>query len=171
MSAFVSSVATGFPLIVPTDLRGMDDEWTRNDDVQPAPEGSLLCTVSDFLDVADYTTGWWPASGGMVADTGMSDVRGQFESPSQRIWQIAGAANGRLSFSGVTRDQYGSAIGSCTVRCFRLSTLELTAQVISDASTGAFIITSPYSEAHFLTVHLTSTPSIAGATVDTLIPS
>jgi hypothetical protein len=171
VSAFISASATGFPLIVPSDLRHVDDEWTRNDDVQPAPEGSLHCTVSDFLDIADYTTGWWPNSGGMVQDTGLSDVRGQFESPSQRIWPIAGAANGRLSFVGVTRDQYGSAIGGCTVRCFRVSTNELTSQVISDASTGAFTITTPYNDAHFLTVHLTSTPNIAGATVDTLIAS
>lgn len=169
MSAFISPGATGLPLLVPSDMRHMEEQWIGYDEFQPVAE-ALLLNDSDVLLVEDWFTSWWPNSGGLMCESGFSDIRGQFENMRERVWPNAGA-NGRLSFVGVTRDQYGSAIGSCTVRCFRLSTLELTSQVISDASSGAFTITSPYSEAHFLTVHLTGTPNIAGATVDTLIPA
>jgi hypothetical protein len=71
---------------------------------------------------------------------------------------------------GVTRDQYGSPLGNCTVRCFRTSSGELVSQVTSDAN-GNYVATSPYSDQHFLTVHKTLSPDVAGASVDTLTPS
>jgi hypothetical protein len=157
------------PMTAPDDRRAVEDQWNGPDEFQPEIEGYYL-NDSDVLAIGDFFTSWWPNSSAGTNDGSTSDVMVSGISTRERYWPNSGA-NGRLGFVGVTRDQYGSAIGGCTVRCFRLSTLELTSQVVSDASTGAFTITSPYSEAHFLTVHLTGTPNIAGATVDTLIPA
>lgn len=112
----------------------------------------------------DYRTDWWPAGSGMVADTGISDVLvglGPYDA-----YPVSGC-NGRLAFNGITRDQYGSPLGNCTVRCYRVSTHELQSVVTSDAN-GAYIATTPYNDAHFLVVHGTS---VAGASLDTITPS
>lgn len=167
MSGFVSSVATGVPLLLASDSRAVDDEWDRADEFQPAPIIGLIFANSDFLGVDDWSTDWWPGQGYTLDTGGVSDVKAA--AYYQRVWPNSGC-NGRLSFAGVTRDQYGSAAANCTVRCYRVSTGELVSQVTSDIS-GTFIATSPYSEAHFLTVHRTGPPDIAGASVDTLVPA
>lgn len=128
----------------------------------------LWLNAHDAGEPASYRTPWWPASsclfGGLdgVDENTILAGDGYFCPP----W-IASGANGRLGFVGYTRDQYGSAIGDVTVRCFRTSTNELVSQVTSDAN-GFYIATTPYSDGHYLVVHKTS--SIAGATIDTLTP-
>ena len=103
----------------------------------------------------------------MIADTGISDVLDSWHDAN--IYPVAGC-NGRLAFAGVTRDQYGSAIGGCTVRCFRSSTCELMSTVLSDPQ-GNYIATTPYYESHFLTVHKSGPPDVAGASIDTVTPA
>lgn len=113
--------------------------------------------------IDDYIVAWWPRSSGMLADGGVSDVL------TQDLWEWntePTGASGRLGFVGITRDQYGSPLAACTVRCFRVTPMEMVSIVVSDAN-GAYIATTPYNDAHFLTVH--GPAGVAGATVDTLV--
>ncbi len=114
----------------------------------------------DFI----YSTPWWPNYGGLMNDGGLGDIveSAEFES----YWTLSGC-NGRLGFVGVTRDQYGSPVAGCTVRCYLVSTNELVSMVTSDAN-GAFVATSPYNTPHFLVTHGVG---IAGASIDTLTPA
>lgn len=118
--------------------------------------------------IATFATPWWPRRGGVLTgETGVSDILCG-SSVEFDLYPVAGC-NGRFGISGITRDQYGSPLGLCTVRLFVTATDELVARVTSDAN-GAFIATSPYGVGtpHYMTVHYGGT--VAGASVDTLIP-
>lgn len=143
-----------------------DSDWLI---VQPPPIAAPRVRLGALEpDIVSWRTPWWPTGGALLGDTGLSDVA------SEDIgwfveWANRGGCNGRLGFNGVTRDQYGSPLGGCTVRLFRTSTDELVAKVTSD-SNGAFLATSPYSDGHYMTVHQAGPPAVAGATIDTIIP-
>lgn len=163
MSGWIN--AASFVLLDPSDDRLLAEEFS-DDGPQPILYGNDF-TQTDFLEIQDYITPWWPGgTAGFMADTGISDafVTGIYY---QRVYPVAGC-NGRLAFVGVTRDQNGSALGGQTVRLYRVLTGELIAIVLSDAN-GNYTATTPYYEAHFLTTHFNSI--IAGATVDNLLPS
>lgn len=156
--------------------------------IRASPFSQLATLAEDFIDPAiwsyalqpvfaapdamcclNWQTPWWPHRGGLLADTGISDVQAatSYGSP----YPVSGA-NGRLGFVGVTRDQYGSPLGNQVVRLIRKnaddSALdEIVAKVTSDAN-GNFTITTPYNGNHFLTTHHAT--GVAGASVDTLTP-
>jgi len=144
------------------DKRAIDEYWADNEDI--------IVTSDDWNSTSEargFASPWWPTSAGqMVGDAS----GGGLITPVvfYDMWRSFGS-NGRLSFVGYTRDSYGSAVGNCTVRCFRTSTTELVSTVTSDAN-GLYQATSPYGDAHFLTVHKAGTPSIAGASIDSLTP-
>lgn len=169
MSAFTHPGASGFPLLAASDGRLLVDEYADDPGVLPPAIVGLLYTASDFLGIDDWSTEYWPGGGSWsLSDGGLSEV--VREVAYQRYYPQAGA-NGRFSWAGYTRDKYGSAVGSCTVRAFRASTGEMVASVTSDIY-GAYTLTTPYYEAHLLTINNnTVTPPIAGASVDTLFPS
>lgn len=119
-----------------------------------------------------YTNDFWPGSSGLgvggdggISQNSMLDVPMWWSLP----W-TQGGANGRLGFVGYTRDAYGSILPNCTVRCFRLSTDEMVSKVTSDPTTGYYIATTPYNDAHFLVVH-SAAGDVAGASVNTLLPA
>jgi hypothetical protein len=139
-----------------------------------APDPLLLCTEMRVADNAYdgfmYQTRWWPRTGQILGGwSGSADDFFLNKSPRWKAPRIERGANGRLSFVGYTRDQYGSAIGNCTVRCYRASTEELVSKVTSDAN-GLYYATSPYSDAHFLVIHGPD-GTLAGATKDSLLPA
>ena len=144
-----------------------DTTWAT---VLPFPIATpcLRFGAADGGTIANYATPWWPGTRGFLADTGLDDMMLTSVGWGWE-WTLSGC-NGRLGFKGITRDQYGSPLGGCTVRLFRTSTDELVAKVTSDPSTGAFIATTPYADGHYMTVHKAGTPDIAGASVDTIIP-
>ena len=113
-----------------------------------------------------FQSPWWPHSGNILGwdgtDTHLLMLPAEMACP----WITLGC-NGRLSVVGITRDQYGSALGACVVKMFRASNHELVAVVTSEG-TGYYTITSPYSEAHYLVVHVPG--GVAGATADTITP-
>lgn len=118
-----------------------------------------------------YQNIWWPGTTGILGDDagfGIDDMSLPvwWDMP----WRVSGC-NGRFAFAGITRDAFGTPLPGCTVRLYRTATNALQAIVTSDPYTGAYIATSPYNDAHFLTVHKASTPPVAGATVDTLVPA
>lgn len=156
---------------LPVTILVVDDQ--RTVEIQPwldkicgcEPIAARWLQQRDSLDGGsnDFRSDWWPG-GGLLADSGLSDIR-QRNNP-YTLYPVSGC-NGRLAFNGITRDQYGSPLGNCTVRCYRTSTHELQSVVTSDAN-GAFIATTPYSDSHFLVVH---GAAVAGASVDTATPS
>lgn len=159
--------------LMPSDVSHGDEAYFGNDEVfQPDP---LLASFSrarndpaDALGSKSWRTPWWPANGGFAGDVGL-DISMLDRAPWWGDPWLLSGCNGRLAFVGVTRDQYGSPLGGCTVRCFRTSTNELVSTVLSD-SNGNYQATSPYADAHFLTVHKSTAPDVAGATIDTLVP-
>lgn len=139
-----------------------------------APDKLLLTTEMRVADNSNdawiYHTRWWPRSGQILGGwSGSADDLFQNKSPRPKNPRTERGANGRLGFVGYTRDQYGSPLGGCTVRCYRASTEEQVSKVTSDAN-GLYFATTPYSDAHFLVIH-NGDGSLAGATNTSLLPA
>ncbi len=168
MSGFVHPGATGLPLHERTQHKHCDEYWFDNEDLF---QGATLFSVdwNSALEAAGFVSPWWPFNGGIVqgmAGEGFEAFLQQGPRHSD-MWRSFGA-NGRLSVLGTTRDQYGSPLGGCTVRLFRTLNDSLQSRVKSDAN-GAFQVSSPFTDAHYMTVH--GPGGVAGASVDTLIPA
>lgn len=134
-----------------------------------------LLTATEGRGVADnahdayiYQTRWWPRSGQIMGGWGYEGDNFQNKATGWKAPFTVRGCNGRLGFVGYTRDQYGSALGNCTVRLYRVSTEERQAKVTSDAN-GLYFATTPYSDAHFMVIH-NAAGDFAGATANTLLP-
>lgn len=167
MSIFVGAATLNF-VVTRDDHRAVDEAlWRENaqhDVVLVYPQ------VHSLDSMINYANDFWP--GGTLdvgGDGGIS--QNNFLAPTKwgPIWE-QGGANGRLGFVGITRDAYGSPLPNCTVRCFRVSTDELVSKVTSDPTTGYYIATTPYNDAHFLVVH-SAAGDVAGASVNTILPA
>lgn len=162
MSGIIGAALTTTILVLP-DKRLLADEWVGLDIAQPPIMVAMTRDNSDCYGIADFRTPWWPAPSGMIGDGGVGDV---LDSVCYQLpWTISGA-NGRLGFNGIARDAFNSPLPFATIRLFRTSSGELTAQVTADGN-GAYIATTPYNDAHFLTIHAAG---VGGSSVDTLIP-
>lgn len=140
-----------------------------------APDELLWSTENRVADNATdahvYKTRWWPRSSQILGGWG-DGLGGDTFQNKPTAWNSyfsRRGANGRLGYVGYTRDQYGSALGNCTVRLIRVSTDEMVAKVTSDAN-GLYFATTPYSDAHFLVIHGPG-GTLAGATKDSLLPA
>ncbi len=141
-----------------------------------APDKLLISSeirgvADNAYDAFEYQTRWWPRSGQILGGWG-DGLSGEFfqnKAPRWKAPQVVRGANGRLSFVGYTRDQYGSALGGCTVRLYRVSTEERVCKVTSDAN-GLYFATTPYNDAHFLVIH-NPAGDLAGATKNSLTPA
>jgi hypothetical protein len=168
VSGFVHPGATGLPNLR-ADRQDHVDPQIFGVDIYPTVLHRAYFDVDGPFD--GWATPWWPRSGNLmggwdgVAENQLMTVAPWWGEP----WTRSGC-NGRLGFVGYTRDANGSILGGCTVRCFVTSTNELVSQVTSDAN-GFYIATTPYSTAHYLVVHKTGSPDVAGASVDTLTPA
>lgn len=79
------------------------------------------------------------------------------------------AGSASYGFVGVTRDQYGSPLGSVTVLLFRASDRLFITSTTSDAS-GNFTLATPYyPDAHFIVYQKSGSPDVQGVSVFTLI--
>jgi hypothetical protein len=174
MTMFVNG-SVGLPVTVhaANDYRACDSLYFGKR--SRAPDQLLLATEMRVADNAressTYHTRWWPRSGQILGGWG-DGLEGdifQSKSPRWKAPRMERGANGRLAFVGYTRDEYGSALGNCTVRLYRASTEELVAKVMSDAN-GLYFATTPYNDAHFLVIHGPG-GTIAGATKDSLLPA
>lgn len=161
-------------VVRPDDNSNCDEAFFGNDELFfPDP---LLATfdfarndIADVLGAWGFRTPWWPKHSGFAGDLA-ADVAVIDRAPGTRdnVWLLSGA-NGRYAFAGITRDANGTPLPNCTVRCFRTSTDELVSKVTSDAN-GYYLATSPYSDAHYLTVHCSTPSSTGGASSDNLTP-
>lgn len=169
MSSFVNG-SLGLPVTIhiPTNIRHGDFFYFSGDDYL-FPTAFIEVTYNSDDEIFDFSSPWWPnISGFGVGIEGLADSTPLSRQLVYPTW-FAYGSNGRLAFSGITRDQYGSPLPNCTVRCIRNSTDELVSKVSSDAN-GAYIATTPYSDAHFLVIH-NSDGTLAGATVNTALPA
>jgi hypothetical protein len=122
--------------------------------------GSIFAVIrnDDRVQQANYSGRWqmfgqdmlWPRSTfvGYSSSLGVSN----FDlSNALDLWEMdalvasdAMAGQRRDSISGVTRDSTGAALGGVSVRAFDLARDLLVDSVVSDATTGAFTVTTPY---------------------------
>lgn len=173
MTKFINGSA-GLPVTIHAadDKRACDAQFHGKR--KRAPDSLLLSTENRVADNANrayvYKTRWWPNSGYIIGgwsgsgDDAFQNLPARWIPPNTRR-----GCNGRLSFVGYTRDQYGSALGNCTVRLYRVSTEEQVCKVTSDKN-GLYFATTPYNDAHFLVIH-DAAGGLAGATKTTLTPS
>lgn len=146
-----------------------DDLWWGNEDLFPGPGLMSIQNREVVLGQPGDATPWWPRRGSLMGGFDGVDENAML---ARAAWWgdpwLLGGANGRLGFVGVTRDQYGSPLAGCTVRCFRTLTDERVAKVVSDAN-GAYQATTPYLEDHYLVIH-SPDGQRAGASVSTIDP-
>lgn len=120
-----------------------------------------------FCASASFVSPWWPTQAGFVGDLGAevgllcAEQWGEFD-------QAAGSAS-RFGFTGVTRDQWGTAVGTVTVNLFRTSDNVLVDSSISDPSGNFLLNTAYYPDTHYIVAHKSGSPDVDGATVNTLI--
>ncbi len=85
------------------------------------------------------------------------------------ISRIGHGIASRVGFPGVTRDQYGTPLASCTVILHRTSTRELVYDGVSDGN-GNFLAQSVYAgENHYIVFHKAGAVNVFGATDNNLI--
>lgn len=122
-----------------------------------------------FTAPSTYESPWWPKGGGFIGDQGL-DI-GLIEAAWWGEYDQAAGAASRYGFVGVTRDQYGSPVGSCTVKLYRTSDDVLLDTSTSDPSGNFLLNTAYYPDAHYIVAHKAGSPDIDGVTPNTLIGS
>jgi hypothetical protein len=159
MSGFLGGTAGQDGAIVfRSDDERIMPQWLDADDWRWQPTDAPWTLVG-------WGTPYWPRGSSLDASGGEW---------CEAIWcgqpEIVSGASSRYGFSGTTRDVYGTAILGATVCLFRSANGALVDTVISDATTGAFVITTPYwPDAHFIVASKSGVPDVAGTTVQTLI--
>lgn len=160
MSGFVSATS-GTQVIRADDARLLAPRW--------APVGALFAEV--VVIHGTFATEWWPAraTAGFVGDGG-ADV-GILAGVRWGNYDIAAGAASRFGFVGVTRDQWGTAIGACTVYLFRTSDNVLQDTTTSDPDGNFLLNTAYYPDTHYIVAHKAGSPDVDGVTPNTLIGS
>lgn len=171
MSSYVGNAFGAGLALYPDDKANCDEAFFANDELfQPDPLVSIRQRndPADFFGASSFRSPWWPCSGQLLGD-GAADVPLLVDRPARwgDIWYASGA-NGRLAISGVTCDQYFSPVGGVTVKLFRTLDDSLQASVVSEPD-GSYLVTTPYSDAHYLVIYKSGTPDLFGTTVNTLV--
>lgn len=147
----------------PQNLIGNEDLRLNRMDWQPTREFADI-----WWDVAPFTTDWWPGGANFMG-AGATDV-GMFYDVQWGQYDQAAGASSRFGLTGVTRDQWGTPVPSCTVKLYRTSNDALLDTQVSDATTGAFLLSTPYyPDQHYIVAHKTGSPDIDGVTPNTLV--
>jgi len=139
----------------------------RDNDTRTHMQSFQTIHVGEGVMGESFASPWWPGSG-LLGDCGM-DIG---VCPPPRYYEppeLTKGMNSRFGIAGVTRDQYGSAIVSCTVKLFKTSDDSLVSQIVSDATTGTYLLSTPYyPDTHYIVAYKAGAPDIAGATVKKL---
>lgn len=147
-------------------LNTSDDEfplgvgWKIWADISQYAESAYYGTTDDYTD-------FFPAGvSSLLGDVGL-DV-GMYNPLPWGAFEIVGGSTSALGIIGVTRDQYGTPVGSCVVQLFLTSTDALVIEGTSDVS-GNFLLTTPFTGQHFIVAYKATAPDIFGTTVNTLV--
>jgi len=123
----------------------------------------------DSNGVRTFQNAWWPGNGGLVgaggADCGPDDAAIWWTLPN-----LTSGATARYGIAGVTRDPYGTRLGSVTVKMFRTADDSLQDSVTSDVE-GNYTVSSPYTDAHYLYIYKAGPPEMFGGSANTLLPT
>lgn len=122
------------------------------------------------LPVGDsYRSPWWPGAGGFLGSQAAD--RGPQTTPS---WDVFSSTKGRISrfgYAGIARDAANAPLPSVTIKLFRtVDDLKVAEDVVSGAD-GAFVITTPHYEGHWLYMRKAGSPNVGGVSDSTLIPN
>lgn len=119
----------------------------------------------DAVAPATFASEYWPRT--MLSDNG--DGATVRRGVSWGFFDQAAGSSSRYVFRGVTRDQYGSAVGTCSVLLYRTSTNVLIDSATSDPSGNFELTTTAYPDTHYIVAHKTGSPDIDGVTPNTLV--
>lgn len=122
----------------------------------------------DVFGVLTFQTDFWPGNRGFFGDHG-TDSPIDYPARARQPHLVQGSF-GRFGVRGVTRDAYGSRLGGVTVKLFRTLDDSLQASVTSDPE-GNYLVTTPYTDAHYLYIYKAGPPEMYGGSANTLIPS
>lgn len=118
-----------------------------------------------------YKSPWWPGSTGFDSSGNEWLTTVWYLQPEKNSGAVS-----KMAFTGVTRDVNGSVLGSCVVKLYKTSDSPnagkdtLLYEVTSDATTGAFIVYTPfYPDTHYMVSYKAGSPDVEGTTVNTLI--
>jgi hypothetical protein len=119
----------------------------------------------DAIAPGSFAGQYWPRT--MLSDNGdgatvQRGVRWGF------FDQAAGSSS-RYVFRGVTRDQYGSAVETCSVLLYRTSTTVLVDSSVSNANGNFELTTAFYPDFHYIVAHKSGSPDIDGVSPNTLV--
>lgn len=132
------------------------------------PEQAIGQITADCDAVApgSFASPYWPG-GAAMSDNGDGPT---IERGVQwGFFDQAAGASSRYAFTGVTRDQYGTAVGACAVKLYRTIDDALLDSQVSDPSGNFLLSTAYYPDAHYIVAHKTGSPDIDGVTPNTLI--
>ena len=113
-----------------------------------------------------YKNGWWPRGNALLGDTAV-DV-GVLDSVQWGAFDQVGGESSMLGIIGVTRDQYGTPVGSCVIQLFLTSNDALMYEGTSDAN-GNFNALTTSTGQHYVVAYKATAPDIFGTTVNTLV--
>ena len=114
-----------------------------------------------------YLSEWWPRGNALLGDSA-ADV-GMLDAVAWGEYDMVGGESSRVGFVGVTRDQYGTPLGSCVVQLFRTSDDLFIMEMTSD-SNGNFLLQSWYTpDAHYIVAYKAGSTDVFGTTVNTLV--
>jgi hypothetical protein len=154
----------------PSQLQSFGDCLERRSQVAylPASASSQLPIFVDLDAVApaSFASEYWPGAAELF-DT--SDGPSIEQEIRWGYYDQAAGASFRYAFTGVTRDQYGSPVGSCAVKLYRTSDDTLLDSQVSDPSGNFLLSTAYYPDTHYIVAHKSGSPDIDGVTVNTLI--
>lgn len=122
----------------------------------------------DVFGVLTFQTDWWPGARGFFGDQG-ADMSCLYPPWAGQPYLTQGSY-GRFGVRGVTRDAYGSRLGGVTVKLFRTADDSLQDSEVSDPE-GNYLVTTPYTDAHYLYIYKAGPPEMYGGSANTLIPS
>lgn len=119
----------------------------------------------DAIAPRSFASEYWPRT--MLSDSG-DGATVEFGVTWGFFDQAAGSSS-RYVFRGITRDQYGSAVGTCSVLLYRTATNVLIDSATSDPLGNFELTTTFYPDTHYIVAHKTGSPDIDGVTPNTLV--